>query len=146
LIRTYRPEVVVCFDPTNRFFSDTYTNHPDHRASGDAAVDAVFPTARDRLTFPELLIDGLEPHKVKQLWLGASAAPNVFVDITDTMELKEQALAAHPSQLGPDIVGFAKNLGRQGAQGQDFEYGEAFRRIIFDQPTETPPAAEVAPE
>jgi LmbE family N-acetylglucosaminyl deacetylase len=146
LIRTYRPEVVVCFDPTNRFFSDTYANHPDHRASGDAAVDAVFPTARDRLTFPELLIDGLEPHKVKQLWLGASAAPNVFVDITGTMELKEQALAAHPSQLGPDIAGFAKNMGRQGAQGQDFEYGEAFRRIIFDQPTETPPTAEVAPE
>jgi LmbE family N-acetylglucosaminyl deacetylase len=54
VVRAYRPEVVICFDPTNRFFSDNYVNHPDHRASGDATIDAVFPSARDRLTFPEL--------------------------------------------------------------------------------------------
>jgi LmbE family N-acetylglucosaminyl deacetylase len=77
VIRIYRPEVVICFDPTNRFLSDNYVNHPDHRASGDATIDAVFPSARDRLTFPELLADGLEPHKVAQLWLGASGQPNL---------------------------------------------------------------------
>lgn len=146
LIRTYRPEVVVCFDPTNRFLSNNYVNHPDHRASGDATVDAVFPTARDRLTFPELVIDGLEPHKVAQLWMGSTGEPNVFVDITDTIELKQQALAAHPSQLGPEIVQFAKQMGRGGAKDQDFEYGEAFRRIIFDQPNEAPPPPEAATE
>jgi LmbE family N-acetylglucosaminyl deacetylase len=133
LIRKYRPEVVMCFDPTNRFISDGYTNHPDHRASGDATVDAVFPTARDRLTFPELLLDGYEPHKVKQLWMGTAKEPNVWVDIGETLALKQAALAAHPSQLGPDIIAFGEQMARWGAAGQDFEFGEAFHRIVFDQ-------------
>src|SRR5690606_33046300 len=64
IIRKHRPEVVICFDPTTRFMNDIYPNHPDHRASGDATVDAVYPSARDHLTFPELLIDGYETHKV----------------------------------------------------------------------------------
>lgn len=132
LIRRHRPEVVICFDPTNRFFSDTYVNHPDHRASGDATVDAVFPTARDRLTFPELLADGLEPHKVAQLWLGGTAQPNVWVDIGETLELKRRALLAHPSQLGPDIAEFALEMARGSAASQGFEFGESFRRIVFD--------------
>jgi LmbE family N-acetylglucosaminyl deacetylase len=132
LIRTHRPEAVICFDPTNRFFSDSYVNHPDHRASGDATVDAVFPSARDRLTFPDLLADGLEPHKVAQLWLGAAAQPNTWVDIGETLELKREALRAHPSQLGADVDEFATQMARWGAEGQDFEFGEAFRRIVFD--------------
>ena len=132
VIRTHRPEVVICFDPTNRFFSDNYVNHPDHRASGDATIDAVFPTARDRLTFPELLAEGLEPHKVAQLWLGAAAEPNVFIDIGETLDVKCDALRAHPSQLGEDVVEFAKQLARWGAEGQDFEFGESFRRFILE--------------
>lgn len=133
LVRKYRPEVVMCFDPTNRFFGDYYVNHPDHRASGDACIDAVFPTARDRLTFPELLVDGYEPHKVKQLWLGHPGEANVFVDITDTMELKKRALFAHPSQLGPDIGEFAEQMSSGRAAGLGVAYAETFRRIIFDQ-------------
>jgi LmbE family N-acetylglucosaminyl deacetylase len=143
LIRTYRPHTVVCFDPTNRFLGDNYVNHPDHRASGDATVDAVFPTARDRLTFPELLADGLEPHKVRELWLGGTNQPNVCVDIGPTLELKRQALIAHTSQIPPEMAGFAAEMSRQGAAGQEFEFGEAFRRIIFDQPFE-PATAETA--
>lgn len=132
LIRTYRPEAVICNDPTNRFLTDNYVNHPDHRASGDATIDAVFPTARDRLTFPELLADGLEPHKVAQLWLGAPAQPNTVVDITDTLELKCKALLAHPSQFGEDVVEFARQLGRWMAAGHDFEFGEMFRRLVLE--------------
>ena len=132
VIRTYRPEVVICFDPTNRFLSDNYVNHPDHRASGDATIDAVFPSARDRLTFPELLADGLEPHKVAQLWLGASGQPNLSIDIADTLELKCKALLAHPSQLGEDVIEFARQLARWGAEGQDFEFGESFRRFVLE--------------
>lgn len=143
LIRKHRPEVVICFDPTNRFFSDSYVNHPDHRASGDATVDAVFPSARDRLTFPELLTDGLQPHKVSQLWLGGTQQPNVWVDIAETLELKRDALRAHPSQLGPEVVDFALEMARWGAAGQDFEFGEAFKRVIFDVPGMTPPTTEV---
>src|SRR5437867_12199651 len=137
VIRTYRPEVVICFDPTNRFLSDNYVNHPDHRASGDATIDAVFPSARDRLTFPELLADDLEPHKVSQLWLGGAARPNIWMNITDTLELKCEALRAHPSQLGPDVAEFAVQMARWAAEGQDFEFGEAFHRIVFDAPNMT---------
>jgi LmbE family N-acetylglucosaminyl deacetylase len=134
LIRIHRPQVVVCFDPTNRFLGDNYVNHPDHRASGDAAIDAVFPSARDRLTFPALLADGLEPHKVAELWLGGSAQPNVWVDIGETLSLKQQALAAHPSQLGPEIQEFALEMGRGSAIGQPFEFAESFRRIVLETP------------
>lgn len=133
LIRRYRPEVVITFDPTNRFFGDTYVNHPDHRAAGDATVDAVFPTARDRLTFPELLTDGLEPHKVKQLWLASPAEANVWVDIADTLEMKKAAMLAHPSQLGPEVAGFADQMARWAAVGQEgIELAESYRRIMFD--------------
>jgi len=132
LIRLHRPEVVMCFDPTTRFLGDFYPNHPDHRASGDATVDAIFPSARDRLTFPELLADGLEPHKVAQIWMGSTREPNVWVDIGETLPIKQQALRCHPSQLGPDIHEFAVQMAHWGAEGQDFEYGEAFRRITLD--------------
>ena len=138
VIRKYRPDVVVTFDPTARFLFDSYANHPDHRAAGDATVDAIFPSARDRLTFPELLTDGLQPHKVKQLWMGSGAGTNanVWVDISETIELKKQALAAHPSQLSEEVAEFAGEMARGQAEGHAFEYAEAFRRIIFDQPRE----------
>jgi LmbE family N-acetylglucosaminyl deacetylase len=134
LIRKYRPELVVCFDPRTRFFGDLYPNHPDHRASGDATIDAVFPSARDHLTFPELLTDGYEPHKVKQLWLSAADKLNVWVDITETLELKKQALLAHPSQLGPDAAEFALEMARQSAEGQPFEFAEAFWKVELERP------------
>ncbi|MEX2081479.1 MAG: PIG-L deacetylase family protein [Dehalococcoidia bacterium] len=135
LIRQHRPEVVICFDPTNRWFNENYVNHPDHRASGDATVDAVFPSARDRLTFPELLTEGLAPWKVSQLWLGSAQQPNAWVDIGETLELKKQALLAHSSQIPPEMAGFAEMMGRWAAAGQDgIEYAESFRRFFFDLP------------
>jgi len=141
LIRKHRPEVVLCFDPTTRFILGSYPNHPDHRASGDATVDAIFPSARDRLTFPELLSDGLEPHKVAQLWMGGSDEANVWVDIAETIELKKQALLAHPSQLDEGIADFVVQMSRGQAKDQPFELAESFRRIIFDRPPE-----ELAPQ
>lgn len=131
-IRLYRPEVLLTFDPTARFLGGFYPNHPDHRAAGDAAVDAMFPSARDRLTFPELLADGLEPHKVSQLWLGSPTEADTWVDIEEVLELKKQALLCHPSQLGPEVADFAIQLGRLMAAGQPFAYAEAFRRIVMD--------------
>src|SRR5262245_50973370 len=63
VIRRYRPDAVVCGDPTVRFYGATYMNHPDHRVAADVTLDAVFPSAETRLIFPELLEEGLEPHK-----------------------------------------------------------------------------------
>ncbi len=131
LIRQYRPHTLFTFDPTTRFFSDTYVNHPDHRVAGDVALDATFPSARDRLTFPELLLDGLEPWKVRQVWLSNAEKPNVWIDIADTIELKKQAMLAHPSQLGEDILPFVEQMARGEAQGTDLQFAEAFRRFFL---------------
>jgi LmbE family N-acetylglucosaminyl deacetylase len=136
VIRQYRPEVLMTFDPETRFFGGFYPNHPDHRAAGDATVDAMFPSARDRLTFPELLVDGLEPHNVKQLWLGSPLQPNHWVDIGDVLAVKQEAMRKHPSQFGEDLVGFSTEIARMSAQGQPFEFAESYRRIVMDEPFE----------
>lgn len=138
VIRRYRPEVVVTFDPTTRFFRNAYTNHPDHRVTGDATVDAVYPAARDRLTFAELLVEGLEPHKVRELWLGTTHEPNLWVDIGSVLDLKRRALLAHPSQLDEGVAAFVELLARESARGQPFEYAEAFRRIVIEHPAIEP--------
>ncbi len=131
-IRRYRPSVVVTFDPTNRFITDNYPNHPDHRAAGDAAVDAVFPAARDRLTFPELMEEGLEPHKVQEMWLGATREPNHWVDIEAVLQDKIAALRAHDSQLREfNVKEFIPGMAKFEAKGSDFTYAESFRRLVL---------------
>ncbi len=132
LIRKHRPFVLLTFDPTNRFFSDNYVNHPDHRVAGDVALDATFPTARDRLTFPELLMDGYEPWKVRQIWLSGAAEPNVWIDIADTIEKKKEALRQHPSQLDADSVEFAEQWAKETGAPQKLAYAECFRRFILE--------------
>ena len=99
-IRRFKPDVVVCQDPTIRWVDQSYINHPDHRAAGEATLDAVYPAARDRMTFPELLAEGLEPHKVAEVYLAGAKDPDVAIDITDYLDAKLAALRAHASQLG----------------------------------------------
>lgn len=144
VIRKYRPHSVITFDPTNRFISDTYINHPDHRVAGDVTLDAIFPSARDRLTFPELLVDGYEPWKVRQVWLAAVAEPNTWVDIGETLELKKQALLCHPSQLSPEVALFAEGMARMAGEAKGLAAAEAFRRFILeaDPVHEAPPPGD----
>ena len=92
--------MVVTNDPTARWYGVGYLNHPDHRAIGDAALDAVFPSARDHLTFPELYREeGLAPHKVTQVYLCGAQEPTAKVDVTDYLETKIAALREHKSQI-----------------------------------------------
>jgi LmbE family N-acetylglucosaminyl deacetylase len=100
IIRQYKPEIVVCFDPEVFYFEDWYIQHPDHRASGEAALAAVFPSARDRLTFPELLAEGLEPHNVAEVYLASTNKPNCWIDISSVVEKKIEAMRLHASQVG----------------------------------------------
>ena len=100
LIRRFRPDAVVCGDPTVRYYGSTYLNHPDHRAAADAALDAVFPSAGTRLIFPELLAEGLEPHEVRQVYIHGVRATDTYVDIAGTLDLKLAALREHRSQMG----------------------------------------------
>lgn len=99
MVRKHRPEVIICQDPTHRWEGQRYVQHPDHIAMGEATLAAVFPAARDRLTFPQLLAEGLEPHMVREVYLGNPREPDVWIDITAYFDKKLEALAAHASQL-----------------------------------------------
>lgn len=98
-IRRFRPDIVVCQDPTAYYFGDYYINHPDHRAAGEATLAAVFPLARDRLNFPEHLEEGLQPHKVRDVYITTTPNPTAWVDITDYLEIKLEAILQHKSQI-----------------------------------------------
>lgn len=131
-IRQLKPDVVMAFDPTMAYVADMqFVNHPDHRACGQAVLDAVFPLARDHLTFPELNAEGLGPHKVKTLLLTNFEKQRYFVDISDTFETKLQAIAAHVSQV-PDLAGTRRRMEDQAAAAGrqcGCRYAEGFVRI-----------------
>jgi LmbE family N-acetylglucosaminyl deacetylase len=131
LIRTFRPDVLITHDPTARIINNQRINHPDHRAVGDAALDAVFPLARDRLNFPEHEAEGLEPHKVLDIFLTATNEPNLTVDITATIDKKIAALLEHKSQIGePEkLEERMREFGARAAEGTSFHYAERFRRV-----------------
>ena len=126
-IRQLKPETVLTHDPTDIIIRDSFINHPDHRATGTAALDAVYPTARDHLNFPEHLAEGLEPHKVREVLLWSSNQPNFDVDITPDVDKKLFALSAHDTQFGnrEEFVTFARDRWK----AEDGRYLERFRRI-----------------
>jgi LmbE family N-acetylglucosaminyl deacetylase len=95
-IRAWRPDALFTHDPEHP--NPPYLSHRDHRAVGRAVLDAVYPLARDPLCFPDLLANGLEPHKVREVWLFASEAAASYVDIGKTLEQKIAARLEHESQ------------------------------------------------
>lgn len=132
LIRQECPDVVVTCDPSAQFLGMSRVNHADHRAVGQAVIDAIFPAARDHLYFPELLdTEKLEPHIVKELWITLTNAPNIYLDITEYWDLKIRALIRHASQIG-DPSEFEKKMRNRLAVGSNIEkprYEEGFLRI-----------------
>jgi LmbE family N-acetylglucosaminyl deacetylase len=135
VIRQVRPTALVCMDPTTRFHGDGYINHPDHVAAGEASLAAVFPSCRDRRTFPELLEEGLEPIDVPNVYLFGTALADCWIDISDHIDTKLEALRKHVSQVGSaeDDLTFVRdwardNTGRHPAKPEGFgEYSEAFK-------------------
>lgn len=131
VIREEKPDVVVTCDPQLLFVGDERINHPDHRAAGQACVDAVFPAARDHLYFPELLKDGLEPHIVREVWVSLPVEANVVLDVTTLWERKIEAILCHKSQIA-DEAALRQRMKSRVAKGSTLEqprYEEAFRRI-----------------
>jgi LmbE family N-acetylglucosaminyl deacetylase len=98
-IRTFRPDAVLTSDPEVLFHGDGGINHTDHRAAGMAAVDAVFPAARNPMAFPWLVREGLAPHKVRRVYCFWPNQPNAWVDVGTVVERKIEALGAHASQI-----------------------------------------------
>ena len=135
LIRRHRPEVVVCGDPTVRFYGTTYMNHPDHRVAADVALDAVFPSAGTRLIFPELLDEGLDPHEVRQVYIHGAERADTWVDIGETLDLKLAALRAHKSQMGEwDPGEMITQWAREQGKRRKLSAAEAYRRMVLQDP------------
>jgi LmbE family N-acetylglucosaminyl deacetylase len=125
-IRLLRPHAVFSHDP-NQIVGNRFINHPDHRCVGTVALDAVYPIARNRPSFPGLAAEGLEPHRVSDVYLWSSDQPNFEVDITDVLETKLEALRCHRSQL-PEGEDFLERL-RERLRGEDGRYWERFRHV-----------------
>src|SRR6266704_3265396 len=146
LIRKYRPRVVLTHDPTQHIYApdpdekpeDTaYLNHPDHRATGNIVLDAIFPAVGNPRSYRELLAEGLPPYRVHELYLFFSGQDNTYIDITETIDLKAKGLQCHVTQFGPEAnlldmirewgTGIAKEAKEK--KGLEMQFAEAFRRI-----------------
>lgn len=132
VIRQKRPDVVLTLDPTFLYSTKRgFVNHSDHRAAGQAAIDAVFPLARDRLNFSHHEKQGLAPHKTNTLMLVSFEGAEHFEDITKTMQKKLEVLKAHKSQV-PSTAEFEKRIkdrARKLGQKAGFKYAEGFKLI-----------------
>lgn len=134
VIRQVQPDILVTCDPTTLYVGGTRLNHPDHRAAGQAAIDAVFPAARDHLNFVELWRDeNLEPHVVREVWVCGTQQPNVILDVTDTWETKIQALFEHKSQIGDpnQLAERMRNRRTPDSTPENPRYEESFRRLVL---------------
>ncbi|RLT28465.1 MAG: PIG-L family deacetylase [Chloroflexi bacterium] len=126
-IREFQPFAVYTHDPEPVIIQDSFVNHSDHRISGLATVDAVYPAARDRLNFPEHIEAGLRPHKVRELYLWGANHPTFNVDISTVLELKIEALLLHKSQFDESIAPVIRERWVD-EQGHAIEQ---FRRVVL---------------
>ncbi len=153
LIRKYRPRVVVTHDPSQHIFAPDpdekpdetgYLNHPDHRATGNIVLDAIFPAAGNPRSYRELLVEDLPPYKVHELYLFGTMQSNTFVDVSQTIDLKAKAILSHITQFGPEaetqmperireMAGRTAKIARE-KKNSDIQYAEAFRRIKLHVP------------
>lgn len=131
LLRLHRPEVVLTADPLTR----NYRMHPDHRAIGQATLDAAFPAAVVPWCYPEDIQAGLQPHRTAYALLFQTDLVDYLSDISSTIDVKVRAIAAHASQISPSFAGNADERVRQraaqAAAGSGLTYAEAFKRVDF---------------
>ncbi len=136
VLRRIKPDVLMCQDPTMRFSGQRYINHPDHIAAGEASLAAVFPSARDHKTFPELLDEGLEAHITPEVYIYGASQADMWVDISPSIDTKIAALSEHKSQIGgreDELGNTIREWGRETARQhphrpEDFgEFAESFK-------------------
>ena len=127
LIRKHRPNIVMTADPYRR-----YLWHRDHRITSIVTLDAIFPYARDHLSYPGHIAEGLAPHRVNEVYFWGSEDPDTFIDITETFSLKLAALMCHASQVGQRaelLKQWVEERASKVGQSQGIPLAEAFRRI-----------------
>jgi len=131
-IRRHRPDLLIIQNPNRSKLLGA--SHRDHRVAAGIALDCVYPLARDHMAFPELLAQGLEPHKVKEVYSMWWENPDVTVDISETIDLKLKALACHVSQI-KDMAGLEKRIRERGAElgkANGYAYAETFDHIVIE--------------
>jgi len=129
-IRRFRPEVVICWDPTVVWINDRMINHPDHRAAALAALDAVFPAAGQPHLYEDLEAEGFLPHKPHKLYVVSWGPADLYVNIEETLPLKIAAVKKHTSQFknwDPEV--FIKEMASQAGREKGLKFAEAFRVI-----------------
>ena len=130
LIRAVRPVALMAPDPTAVFFGQAYVNHRDHRATGWAAIDAAAPAAGNPHYFP----DRGPAHRVDFLYLSGTLEPDVWVDVSDTIDTKAAAIGCHASQLGETgewLRGAVRQRAEEAGREASVRYAEGFRRITL---------------
>lgn len=129
-IRQFKPDVVICPSPERNLEMNVRVQHPDHLAVGEAALAAIYPLARDRMSFPELLSQNLEPHVVAEAWITGTTSPDFFVDISDHLGTKIRALKAHVSQVGTrEVETWMPERAKQVGAEHGMQYAEGFKRV-----------------
>lgn len=151
LIRKYRPRIVITHDPTQHIFAPdpnekpdetAYINHPDHRATGNIVLDAIFPAVGNPRSYRELLAEGLLPYQVHEIYLYHGEPVNTYIDISETIDQKAKALQCHVTQFGPEadmlkrIREWAAETAKEAKEkkGLDMQHAEGFRRIKLHVP------------
>lgn len=133
-IRRFRPDLVITQNPTRRLDHNPFIGHPDHLATGEATLAAVYPAARDHLNFPELWRDeGLEPWKVRQVLLTGVEEPNLWIDVAETFDTGLRSILAHVSQVTPgEVEERMRERARIVGEPQGIGLAQAFASIILE--------------
>ncbi|NWF63676.1 MAG: PIG-L family deacetylase [Chloroflexi bacterium] len=131
-IRKHKPDILVTCDPQN-LFALYGINHPDHRACGQAVLDAVFPAAGNPAYFPDLLAQGFEPHMPKEIWCALTNQPNTTIDVTATWEIKLQGILKHKSQVQDvgTLIERMKSRRTEDSTDENPRYEEKFRVVKY---------------
>jgi LmbE family N-acetylglucosaminyl deacetylase len=142
IMRQIKPDVILCEHPTAFSFGDQYINHPDHRAVAVATLEAVFPAAQNHRYFPELLEEGLQPHRVREIWMDSFGdEANTYVDVSSTVDRKIKALMEHASQIDAEelekwVRPWLAETGKK--HDPPVEYAESFRVVRINDDTPPP--------
>jgi LmbE family N-acetylglucosaminyl deacetylase len=130
VLRRVRPHRVVANDPTVWFRHGLYINHPDHRAAGQALVEAVYPAVKKPGIFPELLAEGLQPHVVEEVWLAAADEADTWIDISSVLEAKIELICDHTSQFSPEPTKVAfSRIAAAAGKPRGLAAAEAYRTL-----------------
>jgi LmbE family N-acetylglucosaminyl deacetylase len=133
-LRRFRPDLVIAQNPQRRLDGNPFISHPDHLATGEATLSAVYPAARDHLNFPELLDEGLEPWKVRQVLVTGAERPNLWIEVGAHMDAGLEALRCHASQIDDwdAVEQRVRERAREAGEAVGLPAAQAFLSILLD--------------